>query len=85
MGRSFVFCSIKCAVLLVAATTRSDVATAHSPVDSTAPLSEAITGTAVQPSADEIAPLQDPFAPFDVWPSESIWPYESLTPEDRPW
>lgn len=73
-----------CAILLVAATTRSDVGTADEPVDENSPLPEPITGTpALSPPTTPASAPKDPFAPYDVGPPESVWPYESLTPAER--
>jgi hypothetical protein len=85
MGRSLIFGMVMCAVLLVAATTRSDVvATSDVAVDDAASLPEPISGAAVQPApSDQQPPPKDPFAPYDVGPPESIWPYESLTPAEQ--
>lgn len=84
MGRSLVFGMVMCAVLLVAATTRSDVAaTTDVAVDDTTSLPEPISGTPVEPAPSVQPPPKDPFAPFDVGPPESIWPYESLTPAEQ--
>ena len=82
MGRSLLFGIVMCSILLVAATTRSDVATPDEP-DTTVPLPEPITGTAVQPAAGDEQPQKDPFAPYDVGPPEAVWPYESLTHEEQ--
>jgi hypothetical protein len=81
--RTLLFGAVMCAILLVAATTRSDVASsADVPVDETAPLPEPTTG-AVDPTPTTDPPPKDPFAPFDIGPPESIWPYELLTPEEQ--
>ena len=85
MGRSLLFGAVMCAILLVAATTRSDVASSDAAVDDTVSLPEPITGTAVQPAPSSEPPPKDPFEPFDTGPPESIWPYESLTPEESTW
>ena len=77
MGRSLLFGAVMCAILLAAATTRSDVAL---PADSTTTDSTTDTtvdtSTQIGPSAE--APQKDPFVPFGVGPPESIWPYSEL-------
>jgi len=82
--RSLLFGAVMCAILLVAATTRSDVAPTTDPVlNDTAPLPEPITGVAAQTvPGDEPAP-KDPFVPFDVGGPEAVSPYESLTLEEQ--
>lgn len=84
MRRSVLFGAIMGAILLAAATTRSDVAaTTDSTVDDTSSLPEPITGAPVVQSPSDQPPPKDPFAPFDVGPPESIWPYESLTAAEQ--
>jgi len=83
MGRALLFGAVMGAILLVAATTRSDVVPSDVGVDEATSLPEHITGTpAVTPPSTD-PPPKDPFAPFDVGPTESIWPYDSLTVEER--
>jgi hypothetical protein len=76
MGRSLLFGAVMCAILLVAATTRSDVGSTDATLDETAPLPE-------DPASTTDTPPKDPLAPFDVGPTESIWTYESLNPEEQ--
>jgi hypothetical protein len=84
MQRRFLFGAAMCAILLAAATTRSDVAaTTDVAVDDTSPIPEPISGTPATPSTTDSPPGKDPFAPYDVGPTESIWPYESLTPSEQ--
>jgi hypothetical protein len=82
MGRSLLFGMVMCAILLAAATTRSDVApspdaTATDPSTDTADTADAATAPAETPVQ------KDPFAPYDVGRPEGIWPYEALVPEER--
>jgi hypothetical protein len=80
MRRSLIFSAAMCAVLLVTATTRSDVGTTTA---DTASLPEPISGTAVEAAPSDQPPLKDPFAAYDVGSPESIWPYDSLTHEEQ--
>ena len=94
MGRSWLFWALMCSVLLVAASSRSDVAgTTSTPILAEAPVTtdavaEPTTG---QPSApatgDETLP-KDPFSPYGVLPppdpkaaapSNPIWRYTDLS------
>lgn len=85
MGRSLLFGAVMCAILLAAATTRSDVASSMEdvPVDETAPLPEPTSGTAVATAPSTDPPPKDPLAPFDVGPPEAIWSYDALNPEEK--
>lgn len=85
MARTVLFGAVMCAIMLIAATTRSDVVATdvEVDVDDTSPIPEVITGApAVSPPSSE-SPAKDPLAPFDVGPPESVWPYESLTAEEQ--
>lgn len=80
--RKMMSVSLVCGVLLIAATSRSDVAptavsTAPTPID------EPITGTPITPApgtASTVAP-KDPFAPYD--PGPGSWSYSNLSAEER--
>ena len=70
-------------VLLLTATSRSDVA----PVEllSATPLEEPITGRPVSPtpSAETALPPKDPFTPYDTGPESATWRYRDLSPAER--
>jgi len=84
MGRRLLLGAVMCAILLVAATTRSDVAPSGDvAVDDTASLPEPIGETAVLPAAGVETLQKDPFAPYNIGPPESVWPYEAMTPEEQ--
>lgn len=75
MGKGLLFGAVMCAILLAAATTRSDVAApAAQPQQNVAPTPAAAPGNSA---------TKNPFAPFDVGPPEAVWSYEALTPEER--
>ena len=94
MGRSLVFGACMCAILLVAASMRSDVAAdTTTSTSSTVASPEPITGTAVQPAAGSSWRTHQPFTPYDVGPYQigpsngvspkPLWAYEDLTPAER--
>jgi hypothetical protein len=84
MGRTVLFGAVMGAVLLIAATTRSDVGQSKpTVVDDRRPLVEPLLGKAVPPAAGDETKAKDPFAPYDVGPPESVWPYESLTRDEQ--
>ena len=87
------FGAVMCALLLVAASIRSDTAADTSTSSSTVAAPEPITGTAVQPAAGASWRRHQPFTPYDIGPyslgpstGESPrphWAYEDLTAAER--
>jgi hypothetical protein len=79
--RNLVFGIVMGAILLIASTTRSDVA----PMDSTETTdsSASVDDSSAQVAAPGSAPPKNPFEPYDVGGTEAIWPYESLTPDEQ--
>jgi hypothetical protein len=83
MGRSLLFGAVLCAVLLVAATTRSDDAGLNQTDETTTLPPETIAGTAVQPAPSDDPPPKDLFEPYGVGGPEAIWPYDALTSDEK--
>ena len=95
MGRSLLFWALMCAVLLVAATSRSDVAT--SSTQATVPSLPAPTEAVAEPTIDSPAvsepgsetPPRDPFSPYDIGPApddksrKPFWSYQDLNAEEK--
>jgi hypothetical protein len=69
-------------VLLLTATSRSDVAPAEAPASPT-PIDEPITGSPIvlAPGTTSSVPPKDPFAPYD--PGPAIWSYTDLSAAER--
>jgi hypothetical protein len=80
--RKMMSVSLVCSLLLIAATSRSDVAPANPPLEPT-PIDEPITGTPITPApgTESTVPPKDPFAPYD--PGPGTWAYEDLSAEER--
>ena len=75
--------SLVCGVLLIAANSRSDVASTV-PASPT-PIDEPITGTPIvaAPGTTSSVTPRDPFAPYDPGPASGLWPYANLSPAER--
>jgi hypothetical protein len=88
MGRSWFFWALMCSVLLVAATSRSDVAqTTTTPSLTAEPVSadavaEPITGEASAPATGDEQSPKDPFGPYGVGDSPT-WSYAQLSAADK--
>jgi len=82
--RKLMSLSLMCGVLLVAATSRSDVAPAPISADAT-PIDEPITGAPITPApgAPTSVPQKDPFAPYDPGPPSASWRYADLSAAER--
>ena len=88
MGRSLLFAALLGGVLLIAATSRSDVAApAATPPPAlpsgTAP-QEPISGTAAVSAPGDEAPARDPFTPYDGGPpGTKTWAYADLSASEK--
>src|SRR5438309_2295932 len=81
MGNRLLF-GLMGAILLVAASSRSDVATPlATPTTEAAP--EPITGSAAVAASGSDVFVRDPYAPTDPGPPEATIPYSDLTPDEQ--
>ena len=84
MGRSLLFGAIMCAILFVAATTRSDVVS-DSWASGTEAVPEPITGTPAQSAPGGESDQHDPFRLYGTGPAlkdtspKPVWHYSDLT------
>lgn len=81
MGRALLFGAVMFAVLLGAATSRSDVAP-----ESEAPVAvdpEPTLEEPVMPAPGSETPSHDPFTPYDIGGAAAIWTYDDLTPDEQ--
>ena len=88
MGRSLLFGAVMCAILLVAATTRSDVVT-DSWATNTVAAPEPITGAPAQSAPGSETDQHDPFRLYGTGPSlkytspKPLWQYSDLTAAEQ--
>jgi hypothetical protein len=82
--RKMMSLSFVCGVLFLTATSRSDVAPPDIPLAAT-PIDEPITGAAITPApgTTNSVPPKDPFAPYDVGPTNATWSYNDLSTAER--
>jgi hypothetical protein len=88
MGRSVLFAALLGGVLLVAATSRSDVAApAATPIPalpSGMAAAEPISGTAAVSAPGDETPTRDPFTPYNIGPpGTKAWAYADLSPSEK--
>jgi hypothetical protein len=88
MGRSLLFSAFLGGVLLIAATSRSDVAAPDAtsppalPAGVAAP--EPISGTAAVSAPGDETPAHDPFTLYDIGPpGTKAWTYADLSPSEK--
>jgi hypothetical protein len=88
MGRSLLFAVLLGAVLLIAATSRSDVAAPVATPTPTLPSStaaqEPISGTAAVSAPGDETSARDPFTPYDIGPpGTKAWAYADLSASEK--
>lgn len=88
MGRSLLFAALLGGVLLIAATSRSDVAlpsTSSTPALPAGPATaEPVSGTPATSAPGDETPAHDPFTPYDIGPpGTKAWTYADLPASEK--